>query len=162
MQLDRKFPTMADLAKLVVEVDAKQVAAAQQILDKFNKTANETDRSAQNISRASQTMSRSVSQVTNSFGLAGYQLRNLHHQFTDLAVQIGSGQGLFRPLLQQGPQIVDALGGPRGVSNVIEVIKTKIAAIPLAVRAAGAGLGIVGAAVAAGAALASMREEIER
>ena len=45
--------------------------------------------------------------------LTRFEAQNLRFQLTDFAVQVGSGQGIFRPLIQQGPQAVEALGGPR-------------------------------------------------
>lgn len=49
--------------------------------------------------------------ATETIRLKGYQVQNLAAQFTCLAVQVGSGGGLFRPLLLQAPQAVDAVGG---------------------------------------------------
>jgi len=49
--------------------------------------------------------------ATGAIKLQGYQVQNLTAQFVDFAVQVGSGGGLFRPLLQQAPQAVDAVGG---------------------------------------------------
>lgn len=42
--------------------------------------------------------------------LTAFEAQNLSFQLQDLIVQIGSGQGIFRPLLQQGPQIVQIFG----------------------------------------------------
>ncbi|MFT8245179.1 transglycosylase SLT domain-containing protein [Roseomonas sp. BN140053] len=71
------------------------------------------------VTKGMEEQSAAVVKATNAFGLAGYQIRNLTAQAVDFAVQVGSGGGLFTPLLQQGPQAVDALGG---VSKAISIL----------------------------------------
>jgi hypothetical protein len=57
--------------------------------------------------------------VTNSLGLQRYQVQNVAAQFTDLGVQLSSGGGIFLPLIQQGPQAIDAVGG---VGKAVEIL----------------------------------------
>src|SRR5688572_19668186 len=131
---------MADLASLVVEVDARQVAAAQRTLEQFNATAGQTDKAvsgaARSVNAAAQTMSQGVNRTANSFGLMRHQTQNLAQQMQDLVVSLGSGQSAFTVLLQQGPQITSAMGG---VSNALNIVGQGIARIgPIGVSAFGA------------------------
>jgi hypothetical protein len=96
-------------------------------------------------------LSRAATATHEPIRLQGWQLRQLGQQFTDLAVQIGSGQGLFRPLLQQGPQVVDAMGG---VSNATLLLRQRWEGLSGVTRggliAGGALVGIGAATVAIG------------
>lgn len=67
--------------------------------------------SQQNIFNKAQI--KNLEQTGGRIRLASHEMQNLRFQVTDFAVQVGSGQGIFRPLLQQGPQLVEAIGGPR-------------------------------------------------
>ena len=115
------------------------------VLDKTKDALDKTDKEAK--------------KVTNSFGLAGHQVRNFGFQVSDLLVQIASGGGLFRPLIQQGPQAIDALGG---VGKATEIAKTAITSIPLAARVAFGAAGFVGIIGGAAAALSSFTRDIAR
>ena len=70
-------------------------------------------RSVEILNLENQRMTQQVNSVGGSMRLASHQVTNLRFQLTDLFTQIASGQGVFRPLIQQGPQIMEALGGPR-------------------------------------------------
>jgi len=84
--------------------------------------------------------------ATESLRLHGYQIQNLTAQATDFAVQAGSGGGIFRPLLQQGPQAVDAVGG---IGNAFRLLRQNAA--PLAAGGIIAGVGVALAAMAVSA-----------
>ncbi|WP_338928387.1 transglycosylase SLT domain-containing protein [Roseomonas mucosa] len=69
-------------------------------------------------------VSEAAAKATNAFGLAGYQVRNLTAQVVDFTVQVASGGGLFYPIIQQGPQAVDAVGGVRSALSILGQILT--------------------------------------
>lgn len=71
--------------------------------------------------------------------MASFRTQNLAFQLNDLGVQIASGGGILRPLIQQGSQVVGIYGGQGGVRAAlgdIAGIVTKFAPI-------GAALGLV-------------------
>lgn len=74
--------------------------------------------------RSMQGIKEESGQVTNSLGLQRYQMQNLTAQAVDFAVQIGSGGGLLMPLIQQGPQAVDAVGGLSRAFSLIGSVLT--------------------------------------
>lgn len=76
------------------------------------------------LERSSARTSQGTEKVTNSLGLARYQVQNLTAQVVDFGVQIGSGQGFLMPMIQQGPQAVDALGGVSGAMRVLAQVAT--------------------------------------
>jgi hypothetical protein len=69
---------------------------------------------------------KGTDQVTNSLGLARHQMQNLTAQVVDFGVQISSGGGLFLPLVQQGPQAIDAMGGLAGAFRVLSQLATPL------------------------------------
>lgn len=79
--------------------------------------------------------------VARSTKLAAHEVNNLTAQATDFAVQVGSGQGLFRPLLQQAPQAVGAVGG---VGRAMALLATPTALVAAGIAAvAGTGALVV-------------------
>jgi hypothetical protein len=64
---------------------------------------------------------------SNSIQLQRYQVQNLTAQFVDLGVQISSGGGVLLPLIQQGPQAIDAVGGVRAAVALLTSIVTPAA-----------------------------------
>ncbi|MBC9176760.1 phage tail length tape measure family protein [Pseudoroseomonas ludipueritiae] len=69
---------------------------------------------------------QALGQVTNSLGLARHQMQNLTAQVVDFGVQISSGGGIFLPLVQQGPQAIDAMGGLSGAMRVLTQLATPL------------------------------------
>lgn len=65
------------------------------------------------------TLGNDAKKTTEAIRLQGYQINSLTQQATDFMVQVGSGGGFFRPLLQQAPQAVDAVGG---VGNALRLL----------------------------------------
>lgn len=98
-----------------------------------------------------------------TFGLAGHQVQNLTFQLNDLATQIASGGGIFRPLIQQGGQVFQVLQmSEGGVGGVLKNIGTSLARIgPLALTAFGAA-GVAGAVALAANALSNFQENLKR
>lgn len=98
-----------------------------------------------------------------NFGLAGHQIQNLGFQLNDLVTQIGSGQGFFRPLLQQGAQIVQIFQqGEGGIRGALSGIMASLGRIgPLGIAAFGTA-GLAGAVGLSSVALSKHGAELER
>jgi hypothetical protein len=73
--------------------------------------------------------------VATSAGLARHQIQNLTAQAVDFGVQISSGQGLFLPLIQQGPQAIDAVGG---VGNALKLAGSFVTPLNVGIAATAA------------------------
>jgi hypothetical protein len=65
--------------------------------------------------------------------LQAHEWTNLSYQLQDFVVQVGSGQGVFRPLLQQAPQATGAVGG---VSRAVQLVTQFFTPFRLAMVAA--------------------------
>ncbi|MFC0410949.1 transglycosylase SLT domain-containing protein [Roseomonas elaeocarpi] len=89
-------------------------------------------------------VSVAATKATGAFGLAGYQIRNLTAQVVDFSVQVLSGGGLFYPIIQQGPQAVDAVGGLKSALSILGQILT-----PTRLLVGGLAVAIVGSVAAA-------------
>ena len=105
------------------------------------------------MSAGLQQAEKDAQQAGKYFGLMGYEIRNVTAQLTDFGVQIASGGGLFYPIIQQGPQLVDALRGPTNALKILGEIFT------LARLAA---LGFFAALTAAGAIAESQERALNR
>ncbi|EHM01427.1 transglycosylase SLT domain protein [Acetobacteraceae bacterium AT-5844] len=86
-------------------------------------------------------MVASTRNATGEIRLQAHEWTNLSYQLQDFVVQVGSGQGVFRPLLQQAPQATGAVGG---VGNAMRLVTQALTPLRVA----------TGAAAVAGAALA--------
>ena len=78
--------------------------------------------------------------VTGSLKLQAHEWNNLSFQIQDFLVQVGSGQGVFRPLLQQAPQAVGAVGG---VSNAIALVRAGLTPLRVAMGATAVAAGVM-------------------
>ena len=58
-----------------------------------------------------QTHAQTTDKVAGSTKLAAWQVQNLSYQVQDFVTQVASGQGIFRPFMQQAPQAAEAVGG---------------------------------------------------
>lgn len=96
---------------------------------------------------------KDAEQAGKYFGLMGYEIRNATAQLTDFSVQVLSGGGLFYPIIQQGPQLVDALRGPQNALKVLGEIFT-----PARIAA----LGFVAAVTAVGSIAESQERNLNR
>lgn len=65
-------------------------------------------------------------------GLTGQQKLNMQYQITDFVTQVASGQGVLIPLIQQGGQLKDSMGG---VANAFKALGTLITPVSVAVGA---------------------------
>ena len=105
------------------------------------------------MSAGLQQAEKDAQQAGKYFGLMGYEIRNVTAQLTDFGVQIASGGGLFYPIIQQGPQLVDALRGPTNALKILGEIFTP---------ARLAALGFFAALTAAGAIAESQERALNR
>lgn len=87
---------------------------------------------------------RAANAATASTGNLRYATQNLTFQLNDLGVQIASGQGLLRPLIQQGAQVAQIFQTTPGLFGQIV---DKVKAIGVANIAAAAGVAVLGGAV---------------
>ncbi len=83
-------------------------------------------------------------QAAHSTKLAAHELNNLSFQAQDFLVQVGSGQGIFRPLLQQAPQAVGAVGG---VGRAVSLLATPTMGAVAGFAAMAAGAAVVASRV---------------
>lgn len=65
--------------------------------------------------------SESAGVLGRSLGLARHQVQNLGYQITDIGTQLAGGSSPFLIMAQQGPQVVDALGGIGGAARAAGV-----------------------------------------
>ena len=75
---------------------------------------------------ANDNLARGAEKITNQFGLQRHQVQNLTAQFVDFGVQLSSGGGILLPLIQQGPQAIDAVGG---LGKAMELVRSRFAAL---------------------------------
>lgn len=109
LNLEKRYKSYGDRA-------SKEAKRVKRSMDQVRDSLKEARAQARILSQEqviSKAQIKNLEAGGDRIRLASHQVQNLRFQFTDLAVQIGSGQGIFRPLLQQGPQIVEAIGGPR-------------------------------------------------
>ena len=111
----------------------RKVADGQALLDKAlaggvqGTTLTETQH--RKLSAALREQHGVLEESASKTKLATHEMTNLSYQVQDFAVQVGSGQGIFRPLLQQAPQAVGAVGGvSRALSLLLSPIGLTIAA----------------------------------
>jgi len=88
-----------DLAK--GEISAEQSARA---LTKLREDAERAETRLRALNNAGASAAEGV-------GLTRREIQALSPQLIDFSVQMAGGQGIFLPLIQQGPQAVDAVGG---------------------------------------------------
>ena len=113
---------------------------------------------ATRLRQAEEAAAATTAKAANSYGLARYQVQNLTAQVVDLGVQVSSGGGVLLPLIQQGPQAVDAVGGVSAALRIVGQVLTPQRVAVVAFAAA-----MVGAVVAAerqAAALATLSNRL--
>jgi hypothetical protein len=109
------------------------------------------ENAAARYQRAISQTGQAVNDNARSYGLASHQIQNLSFQLNDLAVQIGSGGGIFRPLLQQGAQVVQILQqGEGGIRGGLTALGQSLKSIgPAAISGFGAAVAAIGGVTAA-------------
>ena len=83
-------------------------------------------------------LASAANEASGAVKLQAYQVQNLVAQAQDFIVQVGSGQGIFRPLLQQAPQASGAVGG---VGNAIALVTQAVTPLRVATLAGAAAVG---------------------
>lgn len=81
--------------------------------------------------------------TTGKLRLQSHEWTNLSYQLQDFVVQVGSGQGVFRPLLQQAPQATGAVGG---VSRAWQLLRQELTVSRVVIGGAALALGTMGIA----------------
>ncbi|MBB3264059.1 hypothetical protein FHW79_001674 [Azospirillum sp. OGB3] len=100
------------------------------------------------LSRTLREQHEIATRTATSTKLAAHESVNLGFQVQDFVVQVGSGQGLLIPLLQQAPQAVGAVGG---VTRAMALLGTAVGAVLSPVGLAATALvGLAVASVAVG------------
>ena len=100
------------------------------------------------LSRTLREQHEIATRTATSTKLAAHESVNLGFQAQDFIVQVGSGQGLLIPLLQQAPQAVGAVGG---VSRAVSLMGAAVGAVLSPVGLAATALvGLAVASVAVG------------
>ena len=123
----------------------RSLISAEKALEKFNRQFEPGYRDAKRLEAAQRDLKRALDQglvssddyerklklvsgandnVTKTTGLARHQVQNFTAQFVDLGVQLSAGGGILLPLIQQGPQAVDAVGG---LSKAMELLRAEMA-----------------------------------
>lgn len=127
----------SDMAK-----ESAKAVTTKQRMDALTKSISDQTKEVEILRLENEQLNEQISKAGGTSQLAAYQVQNLTAQFTDLAVQIGSGQGFFRPLLQQGPQIAEALGGAGNAARFFGNQAKTAAGKLLTTRGAAAALGL--------------------
>ena len=131
----------------------ESIGGSTAAMEKYNRLTGEADRAlaagrinadqhAVAIQRLGQRYKETGEQAATSTRLAAHELNNLSFQAQDFLVQAGSGQGIFRPFLQQAPQAVGAVGG---VGRAVSLLTTPTALATMGVGALAVGFGVVAA-----------------
>lgn len=141
-------------AEKVGALSAKEAAAAREA----EKTAFAAQvRAMQGVGKAHADVAAAAQQTTNAMGLQRHQVQNLTAQFVDLGTQIASGGGILLPLIQQGPQAVDAVGGVGSALRIVGQVLTPQRVAVVAFAAAMVGVVVVAEKQAAALATLSNR-----
>ena len=120
----------ADLARLQVRIDGN----TSRFEASMTRAASVFDRSARSVeARGAQLNSRMI-RGTGSFREMGSAAQQAGFQIGDFAVQVASGQGVLRPLIQQGTQLVSAFGP---IGAVIGAAGAVVGALAVAMTGAG-------------------------
>ncbi len=101
----------------------------------FARTGEETvalERSLARTRAALAQASREQDGLAKSSGLAAHQITNLQYQLSDVVAQLGSGTSPFTIMMQQGPQVVDALGGITSATGLVTLGVLALGAVTVA------------------------------
>ncbi len=132
--LDRADPAAAKMRALSADLALLNAAAAKG----DPQVAGRVDDLTAALKRQHGVLDGSASKTK----LAAHEMTNLSYQFQDFAVQVGSGQGIFRPFLQQAPQAVGAVGG---LERAMALLASPVTLVVLGVAAFVGGLAAIGA-----------------
>jgi len=116
-QLKRRYdPVYAAQKRYIAELEnirrAEQLGAlnAEQTEAALQRAFAQRTAAIQRMVAANSTLEASNAAVGRSSRAMGAQIQNAAFQFGDFAVQVASGSGVIRPLIQQGTQFVSAFG----------------------------------------------------
>lgn len=163
--LDRMSMRLDPLAKAYRDLAAAQDLHAKNVAQggDFEKSANLVAIAQDRVAGAMRKTGTAANDNAQGFKLAGHQVQNLTFQLNDLATQIASGGGIFRPLIQQGGQVLQIFqqgeGGLRGAISGLAASFLRLG--PAAIAGFGAA-GIAGAVGLAANALSNFQEQIRK
>lgn len=80
------------------------------LIEQYNAKAQQQIATLNAVGQAAANQNRMVGVATTGTRNMGFAVQNAAFQFGDLAVQIASGQGVLRPLIQQGSQFLQVFG----------------------------------------------------
>jgi hypothetical protein len=116
-QLKRRYdPVYAAQQRYIKELEnirrAEQLGAlnAEQTEAALQRAFAQRTAAIQRVVAANSTLEASNAAVARSSRGMGASIQNAAFQFGDFAVQVASGSGVIRPLIQQGTQLVSAFG----------------------------------------------------
>ena len=94
-----------------------------------------------NAARATRNLAAAQTDQAKAAKLAAYQNLQLGYQLNDFFVQVASGQGVIRPLIQQGSQLSGTFGGIgnafRAVTSLLTPARVGFGALAAAIAAVG-------------------------
>lgn len=91
----------------------KEYEALKAQIDTTTASITEQTRAVEILRLENQRAGDAINDLGGRMRLNAHEATNLGYQFQDLFVQIASGQGVIRPLIQQLPQMAGAVGGFR-------------------------------------------------
>ncbi|WP_200475100.1 phage tail length tape measure family protein [Azospirillum argentinense] len=136
----RALQESIDPAGKAQRVFAESVANADELLAKGVITHEQHAIAVKKYHDTMRGVQPATDNAARSTKLAAHEVTNLSYQLQDFVVQVGSGQGIFTPLLQQAPQAVGAVGG---VGRAISLLATPTTAAVLGIGSLALGFGLV-------------------
>src|SRR5215207_6751815 len=140
---------MADqIASLDLAIDSRPADRASASLDRFADSAEALERTMRRMLEGHKNLAAANENVRRSTAAVGHQWQQLQFQLFDIAQTIATMNPLTI-LLQQGPQVYQALNGPGGVSAGLANVGQHLANMITPARAVGvalaaaAGVGVV-------------------
>jgi phage-related minor tail protein len=119
---DQQFSAQQKLKQSMQEIATLEKAGALTAAAADRERATATQNYQRSIA-AMRGVGPASAEVSRSLKLQAHEWTNLSYQAQDFIVQVGSGQGVFRPLLQQAPQAVGAVGG---VGNAFRLLLSPV------------------------------------
>lgn len=135
-QLDRGLKAGHLTAERHAQLSEMLVGSLDRVSGQAAKAASAND----NLARRANTAAAANENLAKWAGSAAYQKRQLAIQATDTAQSLMLGMPPLMVFLQQGPQMIDAVGG---LGRAFSLVGGALKAIPAAAYAAGAGIAAV-------------------
>lgn len=117
--LDRNAISTDTAARLIGKLNAQYDASAQRLTRVASAQARANTASAASV--------KSMNTVSAASGRMGSAIQQAGFQVGDFAVQVASGQGVLRPFIQQGTQLISAFGPAGAVIGALGAIVGAVA-----------------------------------